>query len=67
MCSRTSCGRGTPLGSSQSVVQKWPEHTGCYPCCHPVAVPHTACCVGIAEVTAAAGDIPVAHAEVLIE
>lgn len=65
-CSETFSGHGRHLCSSEFVVEDGPEHSGRYPSGQPVAGPHTARGVGIAEVAAAAGDVPVAHVEVLV-
>lgn len=52
--------------SSQSIAQEGPEHSGCCPCCYPIAGPHDACCIDIAEVSVAAGDISEAWTKVLL-
>lgn len=55
------------LCSSKFAVEGGPEHSGRYPSGQPVAGPDAARGVGVAELTAAAGHVPVAHVEVLVE
>lgn len=54
------------LFCSQFVVEDGPEHSSHDPSSQARAGPHTAHGVGVAEVAAAAGDVPVAHVEILV-
>lgn len=65
-CSKDFCGHGRHLCSSKFAVEDGPEHSGRHPSGQPIAGPHAARGVGVAEVSAAAGDVPVAHVEVLV-